>query len=183
MSRPRPADQPHAAAVAVAAATALGLLLTGCTGDDPPAGTPTTPLRSSTMTTPTGAASKNVDGGLKTDPAPLVKRFAAIGTPRSVTWASGVMGDPRVPGPSTYWIDAVVEVTPEVAAQLRAAATSGGVGEGQPEVVPLLADRMPAGPLRTSPALDALLASSGWEVHGYVDPAVDVLVLTAVGEG
>lgn len=176
--------------VTSAAATAIAVVLGGgsLTACMPSRPDPT-PIRATSPTTPTaptqasGGATKSFDGVLKTDPAPLVKRFPAIGTPTSVAWASGVMGDPRVPGPSTYWIDAVVEVTPEGAALLRAAATSGGVGEGQPEVVPLLADRMPAGPLRTSPALDALLSSPGWDVHGYVDPAVDVLVLTAVGEG
>ena len=168
---------------AAAAVAVVGGALAACVPTHPTPGPATSSAVPREATTPTGAATKNVEGGLKTDPSPLVKRFAALGTPLSVEWASGVMGGPRVPGPSTYWIDAVVHLTPEVAATMRTAATSGGVGEGQPEVVPLLADRMPSGPLRTSPALDALLASPGWDVHGYVDPASDVLVLTARGEG
>ena len=47
-------------------------------------------------------------GGLRTDSDPLTKRYAVLGTPRGVTWVSGTVGDERVPGPSTYWIDAVV---------------------------------------------------------------------------
>ena len=94
---------------------------TGCTAS------PAAPDRASasqsvttggTTHTPTGAASKSGDGTLRTDLEPLTTRFAALGAPVSAQWSSGTMGDSRVPGPSTYWIDAVVVVSPDVASRL-----------------------------------------------------------------
>ncbi len=56
---------------------------------------------------------------MRTDLEPLTKRFSALGGPVSATWMSGTMGDARVPGPSTYWLDAIVELAPMRARDLR----------------------------------------------------------------
>ena len=63
-------------------------------------------------------ADKQGDGKLREEASPLTSRFPALGTPIKVRWMSGTLG--TSPGPSTYWIDAVVWVTPEVGQQLRA---------------------------------------------------------------
>lgn len=42
---------------------------------------------------------------------PLTKRFSVLADPREVQWMSGTYGNPRNPGPSTYWIDAVITST------------------------------------------------------------------------
>jgi len=65
------------------------------------------------------AAEKSGTGETRTDLEPLTKRFSALGDPVAATWISGTMGSSDVPGPSTYWIDAVVEVTPAQADELR----------------------------------------------------------------
>lgn len=156
----------------------------------PPASTPSAPSSPSSSASrhpagPSGSATKNVDGGLRSDPDPLVSRFPAIGTPRSVSWASGTTGDPRAPGPSTYWIDAVLEMAPEQAATMRAAtgSTSGSLPAGSvPELVPIVAAGLPDGEWLTSPALDELLAIDGWEVHGYLAADTDTLVISGIGD-
>lgn len=61
--------------------------------------------------TPTSRAQKSGDGVLGADIEPLTKRFAELGTPVKVHWKSGTLGSDAAPGPSSYWIDAVVEGT------------------------------------------------------------------------
>jgi hypothetical protein len=65
-------------------------------------------------------AQKTGTAQIRHDLEPLIKRFPGLGAPVSATWMSGTFGDPRVPGPSTYWIDAVVQLRPEQATDLRA---------------------------------------------------------------
>lgn len=150
------------AAVVVALAAVLG----ACVWTDP-AGT-------------NRVATKQQDGGLRTDPAPLTKRFAALGTPVDVRWASGTMSDGGAPGPTTYWIDAVVTLSPAVASGLRPYA--GSAPSAPPSLVGVVAQSLPTGALRTSAELDARLAAPNWQVHGYLVEGTDVLILTGVGD-
>lgn len=151
--------------VTVAAVAASATLLTGCPAGEDPA----------------PAATKRIDGALRTDPAPVLRRLPGLPTPQAVTWASGVFGDLRNPGPSTYWIDAIVTLREADAARLRALAT-------QPKQPPAdlaepIAPLVPAGALRGSDELDAALApATGWGAQAYLVDRTPTLLVTAVGE-
>lgn len=126
-----------------------------------------------------GPATRDDTAPVREDLAPLTKRFPALGEPISARWKSGTMGDPRVPGPSTYWIDAIVRVTPVVADQLAAGTSSAGA----PEVVEVLRVELPAGPWVASEQLNRTLSASGFGSQVRLDPATGTVVLRSIGEG
>ena len=125
----------------------------------------------------------NIDRGnrgkVRNDLEPLTRRFPALGTPLGATWQSGVLGDSRVPGPSTYWIEAVVKVTPETAAALQ---RDTGVAPTNPPVVPHdLAPALTDGPWFAGDALDRAFATSGFAGRAFLDVENTTLVLLVVG--
>lgn len=123
-------------------------------------------------------ASKKVKGGKRTDAAPLIERFPALGTPVSVAWYSGTVGSSDI-GPSTYWIDAVVEVTVGTSARLA------GLGTGSaatPKVVEDLQPEVPDGAFISSPELDAALHLDRWQVKAFLQEASNTVVISALGE-
>ncbi|MDR2896394.1 MAG: hypothetical protein LBV30_07065 [Propionibacteriaceae bacterium] len=126
-------------------------------------------------------AQKEGSGELRTDAQPLITRFPLIGQPESVAWYSGTMsGD--APGPSTYWIDAVITVTPDVGDRLAALATQPVLTA--PDVVEDLTTQLPR-ELMTGPDLGPALTKDGehdfW-VTAYYSPSSRQLVITALGE-
>ncbi len=126
-------------------------------------------------------AKKTGTGELRSDTEPLLKRFALIGQPQSVKWMSGTMGDSRVPGPSTYWIDAIVRLPAEQAATLRRQyALKTAAASNAPDVVSGLRELLPAPPWETSDALNNALSQQGFFVKAYL--SADDLVLTAMGQ-
>lgn len=126
-----------------------------------------------------GAATRDDTAPVREDLAPLTKRFLALGEPVKARWKSGTMGDARVPGPSTYWIDAVVQVTPAVADQLAAGTSSAGA----PQVVKDLVVELPAGPWVGSVELDRTLSTNGFGSVVRLAPASGTVVLRSLGEG
>jgi hypothetical protein len=159
---------------AVAAIAALlSLTLTGaCTTDST---TPTDRTRSSTVS----SATKTGTGEVRSDLEPLTKRFSALGQPVSATWLSGTLGG-DAPGPSTYWIDAVVDVTPQTAAALRAA--SPEPTSETPDVEDGLRPSLPSGQLLRSEALDSLFAQGSFRAKAYLAADSDTVVLVALGQ-
>ena len=63
-------------------------------------------------------AGKTGTGTLRNDLSPLESRFPLLGVPVEATWYSGTMGS-EAPGPTTYWIDAIVTVDDQVASQIE----------------------------------------------------------------
>jgi hypothetical protein len=163
---------PAAAAAAMVVAVAL-VALTGCQRTEgPPAAVPKPPA---------STAQKSGTGALRSELEPLLKRFPLLGRPLSAQWMSGTLGDARVPGPSTYWIDAVLLLPPAHAAWLRGQyAVQAAVPPGTPEVVAALRPLLPAGPWERSAALDVALSQQGFSVKAYL--SADRLVLVALGE-
>lgn len=127
------------------------------------------------------AAGKNGAGKRRHDLDPLTKRFSALGSPGSASWMSGTVGDSGVPGPSTYWIDAVVTLAPRAARSLRATYAASATN-GSPDVVDTLRDELPQGELLTSKQLDAALSQGRFTALGYLDVKANQLVLTAKGQ-
>ncbi|MCB7136046.1 hypothetical protein [Cellulosimicrobium marinum] len=160
------------------AALAVVLALTACTPGSDPGDRTTDGTRETTMD---GTPAKNGTGEVRSDLAPLTDRFSALGTPVSATWSSGTVGDEDVPGPTTYWIDAVVELDPAVA-QTLADETAPQETSEQPDVVEGIAGALPDGPLLTGPALDARFAESGFVSTAYLDVDDATVVLVSLGE-
>jgi hypothetical protein len=136
---------------------------------------PTTDRTRSTVS----SATKTGTGDVRTDLEPLTKRFSALGRPVSATWMSGTLGG-DAPGPSTYWIDAVVEVSPETAATLRAASPEPTTET--PDVEDGVRSAVPSGQLLRSTALDALFAEGSFRAKAYLAADSDTVVLVALGQ-
>lgn len=141
------------------------------------------PLLAAGCSAPTEQATpaKEGVGGLRSDLSPLTDRFDALGEPVAATWASGTLGDERAPGPSTYWVDAVVELEPAQAAALVAQYAPAPT-EDRPRVVADLDASLPAGDLLGGDALDAAFTQDSFTADAYLDAAAGVLVLVAVGQ-
>lgn len=123
--------------------------------------------------------------GMRTDSEPLTSRFPAIGEPLDVRWQSGTLGDDRVPGPSSYWIDAVITLDPAAGDALRDEGdpkSDGTPANLSAELTQDIAALVPAGTLTRSDALDAALATDGWTVDAWLIEGEDVLVVSAVGQ-
>lgn len=125
-------------------------------------------------------AQKNGSTQLRHDLEPLTTRFPSLGAPLGATWLSGTISDSRAPGPSTYWIDAVVQLAPAQAAALRANFALHDSGK-RPDLLPELRGTVPAGPLLTSDDLDRARTSGNWGVTVYVDEGSPTVVITAIG--
>jgi hypothetical protein len=82
---------------------ALALTVTGCQSDD---------------TTGTDMTSAIDSAELRTDREPIADRFPRLGAFVDAHWVGGRLGDDRVPGPSTYFIEAVVTLSPDDLARL-----------------------------------------------------------------
>lgn len=163
----------------VSAVVMLGLSLTAC---DTPGENERRPSEGDPVPTHNGAAKadKRGDGTLRTDTAPLTSRFSVLGEPAEVRWMAGTYGDPRVPGPSTYWIDAVVTLGADQVNALVAEHSPEPTRE-TPEVVDALVEHLPAGPFHTSEALDAAFQEGRWWARVYLDPHARMVVLVATG--
>lgn len=161
------------------AAGALALLamlpLAACGGTPDDGGTTVTDRATG------AAAQKNGSGERRTDIEPLTSRFSALGTPESAIWMSGTYGDPDVPGPSTYWIDAVVQLAPATARELRRDYAPQPTDE-TPDVVDGIGADLPDGPLLTSDRLDAAFTEGRFSAVAYLAPDSDSVVLVALGE-
>lgn len=144
------------------------------------------------------SATKSGTGQLRTDVEPVLKRFPLLGKPQGLRWMSGTLGDARVPGPSTYWIDVVADLPTDHAAWLRqtyalpsAAGNSGNsaaapplaamaLTDGKPDVTPELRALLAAGGWQGSHPLDSALSQQGFVVRAFMRE--DRLVLLAVGQ-
>lgn len=125
-------------------------------------------------------AKKLGSGELRTDAEPLTKRFSVLNDPLAVQWMSGTYGDPRIPGPSTYWSDAVITLDDSQIGHLMTSYSPALSGQ-TPSVVDGMKQYLPPGPFRTSDALDAAFRQGRWWARAYLDPQSHKLVLIATG--
>jgi hypothetical protein len=162
----------RALAAAVAAVAFAGLGLAGCTS-----GESTAPVSAPLPTKP--SFSKGDVGALRTDTEPISKRWPKLGTIISAQWYGGILGDPRVPGPSTYWVDAVVELEPAVMEALRAKA--GTLKAESPDIVDELVPKLPPGPFSRSGALD-LAVQGTFMTRVWLPAAGNRLIIAGMGQ-
>jgi hypothetical protein len=125
-------------------------------------------------------AAKSGTGELRTDLEPLLTRFPVLDGIAQARWMSGRYGDPANPGPSTYWIDAVITLPSAKLEELRATYSPAAAG-ATPNVVAGLRDELPAGPFLSSNALDAAFKHERWWASAYLDERTGELVLVATG--
>lgn len=125
-------------------------------------------------------ADKQGSGERRTDLKPLTDRFDALGEPVDAVWLSGTLGSERAPGPSSFWIDAVVTLDPAVAADLRDRHAPTRTDE-VPSVIDDLSDDIPDG-LTSSTELDAAFSTNGFVTDAYLAVDTDIIVLVSRGQ-
>jgi hypothetical protein len=121
------------------------------------------------------------DGVVRHDLEPLISRIPALAGIEAATWSSGTLGDARAPGPSTYWIDAIVTLSPQAADELRSS-LSLNLASGSPNVASQLSGALPSGELMTGPGLNEKFSAGSWHIVAHLQSHGEVLVLEAVGE-
>lgn len=133
------------------------------------------------QTSPNAPAAKTTSNPVRNELEPLTKRFPALGPPVSASWVSGDMGDPRNPGPSLYWIDAIVEVSPVTADGLKATYRPVPTAN-RPDVWETLRGNLPQGSYLTSDQLDQAFRSTRISAHAFLATDEPIVVITATGE-
>lgn len=118
-------------------------------------------------------------GETRHDSAPLVKRFPQLADLVSATWMSGTLGDGRIPGPSTSWIDAVIELTPADYDALATQATTAST-TAVPGLSPSLVKDVPEGRRLESAELNAQLSPEGFSSTAFLIENTHTLVLLSV---
>ncbi|WP_433593275.1 hypothetical protein [Nocardia sp. CA-145437] len=126
---------------------------------------------------------------LRHDLEPLTSRWPALVQPVSATWAAGVQGMEttpsriEAPGPSDYWLQAIVTLDPAVAESLRTRIITDPPASAAPNPVPWLraelAPSLPAGEYRTSRELDAEFVTPEFKTRVYLQVSGSVMVLAA----
>ncbi|PXX69389.1 hypothetical protein DFR70_1021078 [Nocardia tenerifensis] len=140
-------------------------------------------------TSPTGESTPKertgqVSDAVRSDPETLIKYFPLIGHPASVSWIAWD-NSAGAPGPTIYWVDAVVELEPDTAARLRSRyAPTESVAA--PVLKEGLRQAVPSGAYVTGPEFDAALGGSAeWNgtARGYLHPDRPLLVFQASAGG
>ncbi|MCM6777596.1 hypothetical protein NDR87_29950 [Nocardia sp. CDC159] len=124
-------------------------------------------------------------GAVRHDPEPLMKNFPLIGRPVAVSWVTWDNSSGRAPGPSTYWLDAIVELEPETAAALRSRYTPTEPAD-PPALHDALRSAVPSGPYLSGAEFDAVLGGSEqWDgsATGYLHRDRPILVFQASAGG
>jgi hypothetical protein len=122
--------------------------------------------------------------GVRHDLEPLTSRYPALGEPVSaswVTWNSSRPGDRSVPGPTTYWIHAVVLLSPTTTTELATRYLPRPEGK-RPDVQDLLRPEVPEGPFLTGAALDRAFTTPDLSGFAYLDPVADAVVVMSAGQ-
>lgn len=121
---------------------------------------------------------KQGTGTVRHDLPPLTSRFSVLGHAGGGDLAVG-RARGSAPGPTTYWIDADVTISPATAATLLATAPEPTAAA--PDVTPALAASLPAGPLSAGSALDALFVAGDYRTTAYLTADGTKIVLLAPG--
>ena len=146
---------------AVATALLVVMLMVGCAGPPPPA--------------------VAESSGVRTDHQPLADRFPRLGTFVETHWVGGRLGDDRVPGPSTYFIEAAVTLAPAEMERL-AGQYPLSPAPASPQPPAELAAFVPgAATWSTSPALEQGFGPLGWGATVYLQRDSGLVYVSARG--
>ncbi|MBN0973119.1 MULTISPECIES: hypothetical protein [unclassified Gordonia (in: high G+C Gram-positive bacteria)] len=168
---------------AVLAACAAGSgVLAGCAPAAPHDRDPMPSPPASTSAPP--PSTKIVTAGPQRDEGPVIRRFPLLQGSVIEGWTAGTLGgnsSDRVPGPSTYWFDAVVHVGTD-----RAAAWAGQY-DADPVAPPdsvagALRDLVPPGGFVGGPALDRAFSSPEWRATVYLSLTTGRVVVLGIDD-
>ncbi|MFD3593175.1 hypothetical protein ACFWU5_10635 [Nocardia sp. NPDC058640] len=115
---------------------------------------------------------------IRHDLSPLTKRFPLLDTPVSASWITWNNEGGRTPGPTTHWIQAVVELRPEAADGLRSRFTLSAVQPSQFEAT--LQPSVPPGGYVSNPEFDAAFSTNGWKVGAFLQVEGTAILIDAV---
>lgn len=121
---------------------------------------------------------KTGSGELRTELDPLVERMPTLADAESADWMSGTLGG-RAPGPSSYWIDAVV--TLDEATLQEVLALPGLARADPPKVVSGLRSSVPDAEFQQSPEMDGYFSANEWHVESWLAAEQGEVVLLVVG--
>lgn len=128
---------------------------------------------------------------------PLAKHFPSAGNPITVSWVKvGSCDGDRIPGPCDYWLDAIIEIQPALAAALRTKHIANlhptdrpgppdledyldDPDPGKPPYPDVMAELkpfLPPGPYVTSESLDKAF-STYWPTRAYLHHTRPILVM------
>jgi len=127
-----------------------------------------------------GAVDKQGDGVLRDDLEPLVRRLPKLAGTTAASWTSGTLGDSRVPGPTLYWIDAVVELDEGTIAAARAIPSDEV--ELPDDLHDTVRSRAPEGPFVASQQLDQFFSDGAWHAKAWLAVGEPIVVLVITGE-
>lgn len=144
---------------AVAVAGALGATLSGCS--DPPS-----------------ANEREVAATeMRTDIGPLVGRIPSLGSDFTAQWFSNTTFDQRGPGPSSFWINALI--TP--AKGVEHLIDGGSLSPSTPDVRDQLAEILPECEWESSTEIDRAWGPLDWDTNVWFCLERDQLVITMAG--
>ncbi|MFD3509311.1 hypothetical protein [Nocardia sp. NPDC058666] len=115
---------------------------------------------------------------IRHDLSPLTKRFSLLDTPFSASWITWNNEGGRAPGPTTHWIEAVVELRPDVADGLRSRFTLSAVQPSQFEAT--LQSSVPPGGYVSSSEFDVAFSTNGWKVGAFLQVDGTAILIDAV---
>lgn len=144
---------------AVAVAAVAGTVLTGCSDN---------PSNNEREPDPTE---------MRTDIEPLVGRVPSLGSDFTAQWFSNTTFDQRAPGPSTYWINALV--TP--AEGVEDLIDGEPLSPSTPDVREQLVEILPECDWQSSTVIDRAWGPLDWDTNVWFCQERDQLVITMVG--
>ncbi len=119
---------------------------------------------------------------VRTDREPIADRFPRLGSFVDAHWVGGRLGDDRAPGPSTYFIEAVVTLGPDDAARL-ASRYDFTRASAPPQPPASLAPWIESGgPWSISAELESGFGPSDWVSNVFVRLDDGVAYISARGE-
>lgn len=158
----------------IASGAALCLVLSSCRSDNGMTGDDSTGA---------AAVTRTIDAAeVRTDREPITNRFPLLGDFTDAHWVGGRLGDDRAPGPSTYFIEAVVRLAPADLARLSGQFDlAPAAADPQPpqSLIPFLSD---AGRWSTSSELEQGFGPPDWVSQVFVQLDGGVVYVSARGE-
>ena len=123
---------------------------------------------------------KQGDGVVRKELEPLAQRLPKLAGATSASWTSGTLGDSRVPGPSLYWIDAVVALDDATCAAARG--ISADEAELPDDLQDAIRSRAPEGLFVASKQLDQFFSDGTWHAKAWLAVGEPTVVLAITGE-
>lgn len=125
------------------------------------------------------SATKEGTGGVRHTLEPLTSRFPELVNAASATWMSGTMGASGAPGPSTYWIDAIVELPEAEHAELLKGVSAAEFPLPE-DFSPGLHGAIPAGQLLSSSDLNKRFSQGRFVCRVYLATDGRTLILSTL---